>query len=310
MSEKVFKSLDDLIEVLISKGLKVTNYDFTREVLLRENYFFINGYRHLFRKEDNPSEYIEGSTFDEVHALFNFDRQLRTIIFKNMLIFENNLKSIVSYVISKNHGFKESHYLNPKIFVKDNRRTKQVNDLLRKIKRQISVNGKQHMATKHYLENYGYIPMWIVVKVLSFGIIGEFFMVLKSPDKEEIVDIFGVSVENFECYLPILANYRNLCAHEDICYENKTQKVINDTIYHHRLEIPKNEYDYIYGKNDLFALIIILKEILSEENFHLLLNEISYELDILEGKLESISIDKVLNRMGFPKNYKELVRME
>ena len=68
--------------------------------------------------------------------------------------------------------------------------------------------------------------------------------------------------------------------------------------------------EYIYGKDDLFALIIILRQILRNEDFRLLVNEISYELDILEGKLQHIKIDKVMDAIGFPKNYKEIVRMD
>ena len=41
-----------------------------------------------------------------------------------------------------------------------------------------------------------------------------------------------------------------------------------------------------------------------------MLNEISYELDYLKGRLHSISIGKVLDKMGFPKNYKDIVRMD
>ena len=87
-------------------------------------------------------------------------------------------------------------------------------------------------------------------------------------------------------------------------------KRINNTKYHDILNIPKDEFDeYIYGINDLFAIIIIMKQILKEEDFILMMNEISYEIDILDGKLESIEISKVLDEMGFPLNYKEIVRM-
>ena len=41
----------------------------------------------------------------------------------------------------------------------------------------------------------------------------------------------------------------------------------------------------------------------------LMLKELSYEIDILEGKLNSISIEKVLDSIGFPTNYKEIARM-
>ena len=232
------------------------------------------------------------------------------LIIGNILIVENNLKSILAYVMSKNHGFKENNYLNPHNFVKDSKKTKQINDLIRKMKRQISVNGKQHAATAHYLINYGYIPLWVVVKVLSFGIVGELYTILQYQDQKEIADVFGVDIYSMVEYLPILVNYRNLCAHEDICYCNKTQKIIEDTKYHRLLYIPKVNDEYIYGKNDLFALVIILKFILKEDDFTLFINEVSYELDRLSGKLETIKIDKVLHAMGFPNNYKEIVRLD
>lgn len=310
MKSKTFKTLDEQIDILVNKGLVVDDVEATKSILLRENYFFLSGYRHLFMDPIDNKRYLEGTTFKELYSMFLFDRQIRNIIFKNILIVENNLKSILAYVMSKNHGFKENNYLNPNNFVRDSRKNRQINDLIRKMKRQISVNGKQHTATAHYIINYGYIPLWVVVKVLSFGIVGELYTILQYQDQKEIADVFGVSINNMVDYLPILANYRNLCAHEDICYINRTQKAIDDTKYHKLLYIPINNEEYIYGKNDLFALVIILKTLLDPDNFNLFINEISYELDRLSGKLNVIKIEKVLHEMGFPNNYKEIVRLE
>lgn len=310
MNLKVFKTLDEQIELLIKRGVTIDDYDFTREMLLRENFFFVNGYRHLFLKNKDVNDFCEGTTFSEIYALFYFDRQLRNILFKHILIFENNLKSVISYTISKNHGYKEKNYLNTKIFIKNSDKRGQVNDLIKKVKRQITVNGRHHSATDHYLNKYGYVPLWIAVKVLSFGTVGEFFIVLQPQDQREIAEIFTVDVSNLILYLPMLANYRNLCAHEDICFENRTQKSIDDTVYHNNLSIPKIDGEFAYGKNDLFALVIMLKGVLSTDNFKLLIDEIDYELNRLSGRLDSIGINKVMERMGFPVNYKEIIRME
>ena len=306
---KTFKTLDEQIEILKKKNLVVEDYDYAKDILLRENYFFISGYRHLFVKSPMEKNYIDNTNFRELYAMFYFDRQLRNIIFKNILIVENNMKSILSYIMSKNHGFKEQNYLNPNNFVKDSKRNKQVNDLLKKMHRQIRVNGKQHSATSHYINNYGYIPLWVVVKVLSFGIVGELYTILKPEDQKEIADVFNVNVDDLLDFLPILANYRNLCAHEDICYEHRTQKEIANNRYHDMLDIPKMDGEYIYGKNDLFSLILILKFLLSHDDFTLMLNEMSFEIDLLAGRLNVINITKVLDKMGFPLNYQELARM-
>lgn len=307
MKMKVFKTIQEQISILESKGLIIDDYLFTEDILIRENYFFISGYRHLFLKSYKDRNFIKGTTFRELYALFNFDRQVRNIIFKNLLIIENNMKSIISYQLSKKYGFREKDYLKPENFTKAPDKQRQLSDTLKKMKRQIRVNGAQHSATSHYLNNYGYIPLWVVVKVLSFGIVGELYTVMKREDQEEIANIYDLSVNNLLTYLPILSNYRNLCAHEDILYDHRTQKIIGDTKYHDGLDIPTTDGEYIYGKDDLFALIIILKQLLRSEEFRLLINELSYEVDVLCGKLKVINIGKVLDTMGFPRNFREIL---
>ena len=269
MGKKIFKTLDEQVEILKNKGLVIDNVDYAKEILLRENYFFLNGYRHLFMKSSDNSMYIPGTKIEELYSLFLFDRKIRNIFFKNILIVENNVKSIISYQLSKKYGYKEKDYLNPNNFVNNGAKRKQVSDLISKMKRQIKTNAVQHAATQHYVNNYGYIPLWVLVKVLSFGIVSELFSVLKKEDQYEIVDLYDLDIDVFSNYLVILSNYRNLCAHEDIMFDNRTQKYINDTKYHRILNIPMMDNEFIYGKNDLFALIIILKRILNADDFNL-----------------------------------------
>ena len=86
--------------------------------------------------------------------------------------------------------------------------------------------------------------------------------------------------------------------------------MIEDTKYHVYLDIPRTDGEYIYGKDDLFALVLILKQLLREEDFTLLINELSYELDILDGKIHTIEMNKILDRMGFPTNFREIARID
>lgn len=310
METKTFKTLDEQIEILKGKGLVIDDIKYTKNIILRENYFFLMGYRHLFLKDDNRKKFLDGTSFRELYSLFYFDRQLRNIMFKNILIIENNTKSIFSYVLSQKYGYKENDYLRNINYNQSPDKTRQVNDLLKKMKRQIRVNGNQHEATKHYINNYGYIPLWVVVKVLSFGITSELYTIMKPSDQREIASYYKVEPSHLLQFLPILSNYRNLCAHEDILFEHRTQKVIPDNIYHDELNIPKINDEYIYGKGDLFSVVLIFKHLLSKDDFRLLMNELSYEIDALSGKLQVVKIDKVLAKMGFPINYKELLDME
>ena len=83
MKQKTFKTLDEQIEILKNKGLTIDDELLAKHILLRENYFFFNGYRHLFLKSEQDRTFIPGTNFREIYALFSFDRQLRNIIFKN-----------------------------------------------------------------------------------------------------------------------------------------------------------------------------------------------------------------------------------
>ena len=128
-------------------------------------------------------------------------------------------------------------------------------------------------------------------------------------DKESVAETFGIDPNLLEDMLPILSNYRNLCAHEDIVFDHKTERAIPDTEYHNKLKIFKMDDEYIYGKNDMFSVIIIFKYLLSKDNFRLMMKELEYEIDKLNGRIDTIPIQKVLDYMGFPKNYLEIVEM-
>ena len=68
MGKKTFKTLDEQIEILRSRGLVVNDVEKAKNILLRENYFFINGYRHLLFKGPKENISIDGSSFDELYA--------------------------------------------------------------------------------------------------------------------------------------------------------------------------------------------------------------------------------------------------
>ena len=310
MKSKIFKTLDEQIDILKARGLVIDDVEYAKEILFRENYFFVSGYRHLFMRKYNDDQFLKGTRFDELYAAFVFDRKLRNIMFKYILVIENNIKSIISYQMSKKYGYKEKDYLDPKNFTQDSLKSRQVYDILNKTKRQIRINGKEHTATMHYLSNYGYIPMWILVKVLSFGIVSELYSILKLEDQEAIASFYHLDAERLAIYLSLLANFRNLCAHEEVLYDHRTQKEIPDTKYHELLDIPKEDGEYIYGKNDLFVLPIIMKQMLTEGEFRELIYEIGYEIDVLDGIVDVVPLHTILNKIGFPNNWRELIKMD
>ena len=183
-------------------------------------------------KSSKENKFIPGTTFEELYALFTFDRNFRNIIFKNVLVIENQLKSVISYQLSKKYGYREKDYLNPKNFTSDHDKTRRVRDLIDKMKRQIRINASSHNATMHYMNNYGYIPLWVLVKVLSFGIVCELYTILKKEDQIEISEIFNTTPSVLEDILVILSQsyisyiyFQNYLSYQFVLYTFRHQIV-------------------------------------------------------------------------------------
>ena len=137
-------------------------------------------------------------------------------------------------------------------------------------------------------------------------IVSELYGILTEEDEGAICKYFNVSTDTMKIYLSVLANYRNLCAHEDILYSNKTQRMIPDNHVHEILNIEKLEGEYIYGKNDLFSVIIMMKELLTKSDFNDFFNEFNYEMEILENKITTLSKEELLSKIGFPLNWGDI----
>ena len=85
----------------------------------------------LVFSEIDLDKYITTSTKVEQSSM---DARLEKIYLDEL---ENNIKSIISYQLSKKYGYRERDYLNPNNFNYIPEKRRQVNDLLGKMKRQI-----------------------------------------------------------------------------------------------------------------------------------------------------------------------------
>lgn len=106
MNEKVYKDLDNRIEILRNRGMNVRK-NATREIkILDENNYYnlINGYKHLFLdyhemgKSDNKHKgdiYKLGTKPSELHAVMKYDNAMRSIFLKEILTIENKVKHAI-----------------------------------------------------------------------------------------------------------------------------------------------------------------------------------------------------------------------
>ena len=98
---KEFKTIAEQISILESRGMHVGRE--ASAILLRENYYsVINGYKDPFldkkaMQSSADDVYVEGSRFEWVFSLFQFDRELRRITFSYLIQAEAALKTATVY---------------------------------------------------------------------------------------------------------------------------------------------------------------------------------------------------------------------
>ena len=102
----------DLLEYIISKGVVVYDKEDALYKIKKYSYYsIVNSYKDVFKTNDH--NYKKGVSFDEIYALYEFDKNIRSIFLKYILEIETIIKSLLAEVISSKYGIEE--YLTKKL---------------------------------------------------------------------------------------------------------------------------------------------------------------------------------------------------
>lgn len=285
---KEYKSNEELINYLLSKGVVISNKKDALEKIERYTYYsIVNTYKNIFK--DKNGNYIEDVSFDDIYALFEFDKN---IILKYCLEVETVIKSVMANHISKVYGVKD--YLNTSNWdasintdIKEN--------LLKKINNEIEKDYNIHTAVTHYIDKYGFVPPFVLVKILTFGVASSYYGLLKQSDRQAIAKYFKISDKLLKQILKNLTTIRNVAAHSDRLY-NYTSKFY--------LSFKLIDKNYIKSDNitNLYMVVRCMEKLLTKEQYKELYNSICEETRKLEEKLKSVEINNITKIMGFPMN--------
>ena len=287
---KEYKTNEELLEHLISKNVKIPNKkDALKKIEKYTYYSIVNSYKTIFKNEDGC--YKKNVSFDEIFALYNFDKNIKYIFLKYSLEIEIQMKALMANQISKVYGIED--YLNENNLDEmfdSNTKCK----LIEKINKEIEDDYKVHSAITHYKDKYGFIPPFVLTKVLTLGVVSSYYGLLKQSDRQAIAKEFKVSDKLLKQILKNLTLVRNICAHNDrlYCFRNKAY-------------LSFREIDKTYKRKDnetnLYMVMRTMKLFLKDD-YNNLTKELLNEIKKLKISLLSISIEDILKIMGFPKN--------
>lgn len=305
---KEHKTFNQQLTILRNRGVVVPTNGKPKRFLEQENYYnVVNGYKDLFLIKDSnnlpvePELYQEGTHFNELKALFLFGRELRILLLKYLLIFENSIKTTVAYEFSKKYPRKNA-YLDIANFVDNDPKKvlQQISILTKTIHDKVDRTG----AIKHYIEEHGEVPLWVLVNFLTMGNIANFYNILTDSTKNIIAkfytdkyrtqnkdNTFRLSSADLSACLKVANLVRNICAHDERLYNVNLRNVRISQIANH-FGIRR------YDNKRFIVVILFLKIVLDKKDFQRLYKALRNLFNQYADEFKTVVFDDILNTMG------------
>lgn len=199
-------TFSEQVELLKKKNLEVEDSEFAEETLKRINYYRLSAYM-LTLKKDN--EFIEGTTFNQLVAIYEVDCKLRHLLMGALENIEIAFRTHMTYLIAHKYG--TLGFENKENFLDETRHA----EFFTELNKAFAIRRTGELFIEHHYRKYsGKFPVWVAMEVTSFGTLSKLYKNLKEEDKKEIAKTYyNLPYTYVESWLRTLSNVRNVCAH-------------------------------------------------------------------------------------------------
>lgn len=314
---KPFKTLDEQINILKSRGLIVHDDESAKLSLLCNNYYNVINYYSKFFMIPGTDNYLHDVSFNEILSVYYFDKEIKSIFLKATIDIEKCLKSMIAYYFSESHP-EDYSYLNVNNF-DCSKITKTVN-LISGISKTIAQKEreKNDNSVKHYLNHHFNVPLWVIMNYLSFGQVVQFYELMKQSDQNKIakkysffankalnVSTIYLDSNKLLSYLKNIHEIRNITAHSNkfIGFKCKgNAQYLNEL--HSLYNIGNND-----SKQDVFNVFVTMRIFLAPGNFATFNNSIRKRMVHLSKSINSINENEIFKKLGFPYDWYKIPPM-
>lgn len=221
MKAKEWKSYDEQVEILCSRGMIINDPEFAKKMLARIGYYRLSGYWYPFRKfkEDNTGradDFIDGTDFSNVVALYEFDRKLRLLALDAIERIELALQVEIAYLLGERDAFAHENpaELHGNFLRKGPNGEASGHDKWLKDYQRLIDRASRRTFVKHNIDKYGDLPIWVAIEIFDFGAMSKLFAGMKHKDKLKIESLFGLFTgTDLETWLRGFNFVRNTAAH-------------------------------------------------------------------------------------------------
>ena len=217
-SQQPALDLDSQVANLRSLNLIVPDEKQCKDTLDRVSYYrLVKAYGGGLKPHNGI---FDGSvTFNDLVALYDFNRKFRQLILAYIEIVEVTLRSRLSNYFCIKYGV--LGYERHKNFADRNKHKQFLEEAYETIVRNRRSPFVRNFQTKY--EGRG-VPFYALVEIMSFGLLSKFFKNMKNRDKKALATLYGHSWPYLESWFESLAYLRNVCAHCGRLYDIKLER--------------------------------------------------------------------------------------
>ena len=212
MFEKKATTQEEQIKLLKDRGLLIEDESAAKHYLSHISYYRLGEYWHSMQSDKKTHLFKENSKFKDVIALYNFDRELRILLFDVIEKIEISLRTKLIYHLS--HEFDAWWFQNFDHFIDSIALTRTLSNLEEEISRSKDVTIKNHI--KKHKDDKRFPPAWKSLEQTSFGALSKLYGNLKNTIKSKdtiAVELGAVNHTYLPSWLQSIAQIRNYCAH-------------------------------------------------------------------------------------------------
>jgi abortive infection bacteriophage resistance protein len=220
-------TVDDQIVLLKNRGLIINNEQFAKDSLLKISYYRLAGYWWPLQSDKVNHTFKPNSKFETVIKIYEFDSELRTLLFDVIEQIEIAVRSKMNYYLSLEDSpwWFENDYNFSNIT--------HFQDTLKLIDKQLIQSKKEVFLTEHYRKytnDKRRPPSWKTLEVLSLGCLSKVYGNLKPKlsSKDRIAkDLGAVNHTYLVSWLQAIAQIRNICAHHGRIWNKNLPCTVN-----------------------------------------------------------------------------------
>ena len=123
--------------------------------------------------------YREGTTFEKIYRIYDFDRRLRNLLLMIIERIELYFRAQIAYYHAHRYG--PLGYLNEENYNKRHHHDRFIAHIEKAVK-----NNAQQPFVAHYIQQYdAQFPIWVIVELLTVGELSTFYDDLPRADKKD-----------------------------------------------------------------------------------------------------------------------------